>query len=205
MQLPADSVRSRILWSIPASFVLALWTIGVLGAAVTGFINDYTFLEVLARIAHGHREMFWPGEFGRGRGSERLIQLTPFLAIILWPLCLVPWQTRLQRSAALVAALLIPAGLLLLAPWLIVVGLATAWPAIFGVRDGEYWQDGMVALTAASLWWWMLLPLIVLTAVRRVPKPTDMCCPTCGYSTIGLTGNVCPECGDAHVRSATAQ
>jgi peptidoglycan/LPS O-acetylase OafA/YrhL len=161
-------------------------------------MTPYTFPEVLARIAHGGWEMFWPGEFGHGDVLGIWVQLSPLLALLLWVPCLVPWRTRARRVAALVLALLIPA-------WFV----AVAWPldpqtfdisrtlaCIFDVGTGEEWQEACVALPAMTLWWLLLLPLIVLTSWRRVGRLSDSRCRVCGYSTIGLTTNVCPECGD---------
>lgn len=93
-------------------------------------------------------------------------------------------------------ALLIPA-------WLVPLGLALnpvhfldfrrTFDCLFGVATGEEWQEACVTFPAMMLWWVMLVPLIVLTIMHPVPKTGE--CPSCGYSTIGLHANRCPECG----------
>lgn len=202
MSLPPESWRSRLIWSIPAAFILALWTIGVLGAAVTRFPDPYTFPEVLSRISGGGRDMFWPGEFGRGGLDEGTwVQLSPMLALIFWLPCLIPWRSRARRVAALVVALLIPAWFAPLA-WALdpeTFHISRSSDCIFGVATGEEWQEACVVLPAMTLWWALLVPLIVLTSRGRIAGEDE--CPACGYSTIGLTGCACPECGTSRCKT----
>lgn len=195
-----ETFRSRILWSVPASMIIALWAIGVLGAAATSFPVPYTFPEALGKIAHGGWRMFWPGEFGECRGWHRLIfwplQVSPLTAAALWCPCLVPWRTRARRITALAAALLVPGWFVVLMPWAD-IAWSNAWSCLFGVGYGEDWQDGDVAFIAAILWWCLLLPNVFIAAMRRVPVPGEARCLACGYSTIGLPTAICPECGNA--------
>jgi tRNA(Ile2) C34 agmatinyltransferase TiaS len=70
-----------------------------------------------------------------------------------------------------------------------------SWRLFTSVHTGESWEGFEVAVAGASLWWFMLLPLLVVTALRGMPNDNNSHCPACGYSTIGLSGNRCPECG----------
>jgi hypothetical protein len=140
--------------------------------------------------------MFWPGEFGRYQDALlTCVQLSPIAALLLWPACLVPWRTRTCRTLMLMLVLLIPG-------WSLPVLLGVAgeedltirrmWGCLFGAARGKDWQEVGVVLPAAVLWWLLLVPLILLTIKGR--SPANLYC-KCGYSTIGLTGKNCPECG----------
>jgi len=190
-----------MLWSVAVGFIIVMWTIGVLGAGTTGFIQQYTFVEVLREIATDDGSMFWPGEFGGYRWQGSLIQVSPILPLLMWPLCIMRslrwWQRLTLLTLALAPTLLAiyhPAAFVM-APVLLA--------SIFGTTDGEYWQDGSVVFPAMSLWFWMIIVLMVLTVVHgRSVKPNS--CPTCGYSTIGLPSDICPECGASITPSAAS-
>ena len=203
MVLPADSRRGRVFWSIPAFLILALWTIGIWGAGATSFIQPYTFPEVLSEIAQGRSRMFWPGEFGY-HWYGFMFQLGYLIAALLWSFCLVPWRTRARRVTALVIALLVPAYPVLLIPLWDDFQFSMPFQLIFGVGYGEEWQDGYVVVPAMALWWLLLVPLIVLTTGRGPLWIGIGCCSGCGYSTIGLTGNICPECRNTLGHNARA-
>lgn len=200
MQLPPDSTRARFFWSVPAFLIIVLWAIGVFGAAVTGFTVKYTFLDVLCEIARCELRMIWPGEYGNSsRWWGRAIQFSYLLPVVTWPLCLIGWQARWQRLLSTSITFLVPSLIFLVVhPLLVLIGPFLLATLILTTKTGEEWQDGWMLGGAASLWLWFLVLLNILTWRHvRIAGHADRC-PSCGYSTTGLTHRVCPECGHAN-------
>lgn len=200
--LPWESPRARLLWSIPALSILIVWQYGILAAGATSFPVSYTPLELPGVIWDAGRRAWWPGEYGLyARWWMREEQIAPFIAVVAWCLCLVPWKKRRARIAFIAAAAVLPGWLIASFPHMLVL-----WPAIlplglFSSWAGEEYQDGIIMYPAMAAWWWFTAPLFIL-AVCRKDKPRAECS-SCGYSTVGLRSGVCPECG-AEIPTAVA-
>lgn len=106
--------------------------------------------------------------------------------------------------------------LIVLVPWLL-FSKRVAWPipVLFAVgMFGElffrvqWWLlvNYQITLTNISWpFWGYVSPsaslmksigyLLILLNLGKLIRPTEGACPACGYSTLGLKGTICPECG----------
>lgn len=193
MRMPWDCGRSRLLWSIPALVIICLWQYGILAASTVPFIKACTPSEVFRYVLEAQPEDYWPGEYGLCSSPiPRTIQIAPLIAAAAWALCLVQWSNRARRVIVLSAALL-PAWGVILQPFSLVLWPHMLCRSLFFPIDGEDLEEKGIWISAAGMWWWLIVPLII--CAWRARKSDEGRCATCEYSLIGLPGAVCPECG----------
>jgi hypothetical protein len=194
---PWHSWRARAWWSTAAFVVLLVWQYFILSASVGVFFAPHTPRQMFELVLKAKADDFWPGEFGSAIGLwERLIQIGPAIAALLWLMCLVPWKRRRLRVSVMVFILTLPVAFIgmnwFYTPLLPVYGPYYGLKLLATGGTGKEHEIGGI-FVGPALWFWLVLPVVIFAARERRARPGV--CPSCGYSLAGLPGPVCPECG----------
>jgi hypothetical protein len=193
LALPSDSPISRLIWSVAAGTLILIWMAFLFGGASVPFNTPMTFGQVLQRLSQPEIKWVWPGDFGHHLIGAWL-QAGPWLALILWPLCLIQWKTRSATLLSVLGIFILSSGLVLIFPPILVIAPLGGLKVLMGAQDGETWEESFADLTGMALWAWLILFMTLMTSIRCLNRRAPVCV-HCGYSTMGLPSRICPECG----------
>jgi predicted RNA-binding Zn-ribbon protein involved in translation (DUF1610 family) len=196
MRRPVRSITiGTLIWSFLV-FVLLLMTVpGIGNTRGSDFQTNFTASRTNGGWTLVQQEHVWGG-------SEINITALAYTARAApWPLLLPLTQSRTchiwVRSGSGVA---IPAADQQVLEGLVAAHLANdpAWTGYPTNQGGRTTRVPWIQTTAAFLLWAALAALLVyliLRIDRSWKHPDPLLCSTCGYSTLALPTNVCPECG----------
>ncbi len=194
--LPHESPTTRIAWTVVVLYLAVLWKYMLIAATVVPFPTVHAPPEVASMVWATLPRALWP-EWHPGPAAADYRQILPYVVLVLWPLCLVPWRRRGVRVLVAVGLLAIVAGSLWRASFLFLSPLGWFFGGLFLANpfvpsDGEAYSDYSL-IGGTSCWVWLMIVVIGGNFVRR--GVARGACSACGYSMAGLAGAVCPECG----------